>query len=60
MIHKVIAGRPRDLEDIKSIILKNPAYDSQYITSWLMEFDKGLDAHYLDAFNAIVAETRPK
>ena len=57
VIHKVIAGRPRDIEDVKSIILKNPSYDSRYITSWLMEFDKGLDTRYLDAFNAIIAET---
>jgi predicted nucleotidyltransferase len=57
VIHKVIAGRPRDIEDVKSIILKNPSFDSRYITSWLTEFDKGLDTRYLDVFNAIVAET---
>ena len=28
VIHKVISGRPRDLEDIKSILVKNPKYDS--------------------------------
>lgn len=57
VIHKIIAGRPRDIEDVKSIILKNPSYDSRYITSWLTEFDKGLDTRYLDLYNAIVAET---
>ena len=53
VIHKVIAGRPRDIEDIKSIILKNPIFDRHYIITWLMEFDKGLDTRYLDAFNAL-------
>ena len=28
VIHKVIAGRARDMEDMKSILLKNPKYDS--------------------------------
>ena len=27
VIHKVIAGRARDFEDVKSILLKNPKYD---------------------------------
>jgi len=56
IIHKVIAGRPRDIEDIRSIILKNPCYDRQYISKWLTEFDKGLDTKYFDGFNALVAE----
>lgn len=30
IIHKVIAGRPRDLEDIKSVLLKNPGLDLVY------------------------------
>lgn len=30
LIHKIIAGRPRDIEDIKSILLKNPVYDGRY------------------------------
>lgn len=27
IIHKVISGRPRDLEDVKSILIKNPEVD---------------------------------
>ncbi len=56
IIHKVIAGRPRDLEDIRSIILKNPRYDGQYIIKWLTEFDKGLDTRYVEGFNTLIAE----
>jgi len=53
VIHKIIAGRPRDMEDIKSILLKNHAYDAKYISSWLEEFDKGLDTRYLELFQSI-------
>ena len=50
VIHKVIAGRARDLEDVKSILLKNPKYDSVYIEKWLEEFDKSLGDHFLKIF----------
>jgi predicted nucleotidyltransferase len=30
IIHKASAGRPRDIEDIKAILIKNTAYDSTY------------------------------
>ena len=35
IIHKVFAGRPRDIEDARSIILKNPEIDTAYIRKWL-------------------------
>ena len=53
MIHKVIAGRARDLEDVKSILLKNPKYDCDYIEKWLEEFDKSLGEHFLKIFGEI-------
>lgn len=39
IIHKVFAGRLRDIEDARSIILKNPDIDVEYIRKWLSEFD---------------------
>jgi len=42
IIHKVFAGRPRDLEDIRILILKNRDIDGKYIERWLKEFDKTL------------------
>ncbi len=39
IIHKIIAGRPRDLEDVKTILLKNPNYNPKYIYKWLKKFD---------------------
>ena len=50
VIHKMIAGRPRDIEDIESILLKNPEYDSCYIEKWLAEFDAALDKKYAESF----------
>jgi predicted nucleotidyltransferase len=50
VIHKVVAARPRDLEDIKSILVKNPKYDSDYISRWLKEFDQSLGQKFLETF----------
>jgi len=40
IIHKVFAGRVRDLDDVCSILLKNPSVDLLYIRKWLVRFDK--------------------
>jgi predicted nucleotidyltransferase len=51
VIHKIIAGRPRDLEDVRGILLKNPACQVEYVRHWLQEFDRSLDAAYLATFD---------
>jgi len=56
VIHKVIAGRARDIEDIKSILIKNPTYDSGEIIKWLKEFDDSLDENFLEVFRKIEKE----
>jgi len=53
VIHKVIAGRARDFEDVKSILLKNPNYDLVYIEKWLKQFDKSLRGKFLKQFRKI-------
>ena len=44
IIHKIFAGRPRDLEDVRSIILKNPDFDREYTRKWLKEFDRSMES----------------
>ena len=58
IIHKIIAGRAIDIEDIRSIILKNPDYNTKYIKRWLQEFDKLLNEKFLKVFKKIVKEIR--
>ena len=50
VIHKIIAGRGRDIDDIKAILSKNPAYDKEYIAEWLKKFDETLSGNYLQKF----------
>lgn len=56
VIHKIFAGRARDIEDVKSILLKNPGYDKKYIVRWLKEFDSSMGATFLDSFKKILKE----
>jgi hypothetical protein len=43
IIHKIFAGRPRDIEDVQAVIMKNPALDTLYIEEWLKTFDAASD-----------------
>ena len=57
IIHKIFAGRPRDIEDVRTVILKNPNVDRQYIRGWLKEFDESSEENnFLKIFEGIVKE----
>jgi len=58
IIHKMLAGRPRDIEDIESIMLINVGIDAQYVEKWLGEFDSSLERRTLSAFRSLVAGLR--
>jgi len=54
IIHKIIAGRPRDIEDVKSILTINPDYDILYIENWLKKFDNSLSENYFKTFQNVI------
>jgi hypothetical protein len=55
VIHKIFAGRPRDLEDVASIVRNQAALDRAYISRWLEEFDAAEDEPvFLRRFKAIL------
>ena len=56
IIHKIIAGRPRDIEDIEYVILKNPQFDKEYVIKWLDNFDKRLDKSYVMQFKKMLSK----
>lgn len=53
IIQKLIAGRPRDLEDVTSILLKVPSIDSRYIQKWLRKFEAILDISFVKVFTKL-------
>ena len=55
IIHKIFAGRPRDIEDVRSVLLKNSSLDIGYIEKWLKDFDAASDEKtFLVTFKKIV------
>ncbi len=55
IIHKVFAGRPRDIEDVRIILLKNPDIDKKYIEKWLKIFDESNESgNFLEIFKEIL------
>lgn len=56
VIHKVVAGRPRDLEDIRGVLLKNPAIDREMIMDVLSEVASGTDEPLLDRFRSVLKD----
>jgi hypothetical protein len=56
IVTKIIAGRPRDLEDVKGVILKNPEYDRDFVTKCLQIFDQDLDCNFNAVFDDILRQ----
>jgi len=54
IIFKVIAGRPRDLEDARSILLKQPGVDVPYVRRWLREMEAGQEELFLSRFEGLL------
>ena len=50
IIHKMAAGRPRDEEDVRGILLKTGPIDVPYIEHWLRQFDQALGRGTLESF----------
>ena len=53
VVHKVVAGRPRDSEDVRTVLLKNPHVDVTYIRHWLGELGAALDESLVARFEEI-------
>jgi len=57
ILHKILASRPRDLEDVRTLTLKNPGIDVAYIRRWLKEFDAVVqEKGFLDTFEKILKD----
>jgi len=53
VIHKVFVGRARDLEDVRSILIKNPGIDTHYIQRWLNELGEATGESFVESFENI-------
>lgn len=58
VVHKVIAGRPRDLEDARIVLMKHPEMDISYIRKWVKEFETALGEQLVQRLDHIAKDAR--
>lgn len=58
VIHKIIAGRPVDHQDVEGSLLKNPRIDAADIRAWLARFAEALEQPLVEAFDDLWQRTR--
>jgi len=58
IIHKLVAGRARDLEDVRGILIKNPALDLALVRRWLGEWGDLIEAPLVERFEEIQRDAR--
>ncbi len=56
IIHKLFAGRPRDIEDVKGIIVQQKKLDKKYLHRWLGEFSEIAGRKLIEEYNSLDAE----
>jgi len=54
LVHKIVAGRARDLEDARIILIKNPGADIAYVRHWLTELSTSSGEDYPDRLDRIL------
>jgi predicted nucleotidyltransferase len=55
IVHKMLAARPRDIEDVRSILVRQPGLDRDLVRRTLRDFDAALDRDLAAQFEALVA-----
>jgi predicted nucleotidyltransferase len=53
IIHKMVAGRARDWEDVRNVLLRNPVLDQAYIGRWLTDFQSALEKPLIEKFKEL-------
>lgn len=53
IVQKVVAGRPRDIEDVASILKRNERVDMQRIEHWLRQFEDVVGGGLVERFREV-------
>ena len=54
IIHKLVAGRPRDIEDIRGVLARNPSLDEEDIIRWLASFREVVNRDLVSEFKTLL------
>ena len=53
IIHKLVAGRARDIEDVAGLLARNPSLDETYLARWLASFRGVVHRDLVEEYNAL-------
>jgi hypothetical protein len=53
VVQKLVAGRARDLEDVRGVLRRNPTLDAAYVERWLAEWETLVERPLVSEFRAI-------
>ena len=56
VVHKILAGRPRDLEDVRGVLRKTPGLEAGRVRAALGEIGEAVAEPLVERFDALVAE----
>jgi predicted nucleotidyltransferase len=54
IIHKLVAGRPRDIEDVAGILARNSRLDETYLVRWLGTFRDTVHRDLVQEFRSLI------
>ena len=60
IIHKLVAGRPRDIEDVAGILARKPSLDDLYLDGWLASFHEIVNRDLVSIFAALKKASLPR
>lgn len=58
IVHKMLAGRARDHEDVTGVLLKQTQLDLTYVRHWLGQFAAAVNQPLVEQFEALAQSTR--
>ncbi len=58
VVHKILAGRPRDAEDVRGVLRKTPGLDLTAVRAALRDIGDAVGEPLVDRFDAIVVDVR--
>lgn len=58
IVHKIIASRPRDLDDVRGILAKNPKLNLDEVRRWLRPFEDELGGDMVENFETMVRDVQ--
>ena len=56
IVHKIVAGRARDLEDVRGVVAKVSPLDLEYIRTWLQQFEEVTQRPLRSEFNDLCSQ----